>query len=98
MLTQLENYLNENYTFRCEKRYKGIIDRLNAWADSGRAEEHENLISREHYWKPQFYASDPYAYEQYYKEYLDKHERDNFSVNLMRLIKNKNREYFSLGR
>lgn len=89
LIVLVEQFLNENYAFRCEKQYKGIWGRLNAWLESQDEEERARQASKEHYWQPEFLASDPNAYELYYQEFVERHKRDNFSLNLMRLIESK---------
>lgn len=92
LFEKIEKYLDANYVFRCEAQYQGFWGRLNAWADSGRAEEDNKKRSGEHYWDPTniiVHGSDPNALDGWYEAYVERHKVDNFSVNMMRHIEKK---------
>lgn len=89
LLGQLEWFLDLHYAFRTEERYRGIPGWFRAKRDRATIEKWEEEKGAEHYWQPDFFASDPNTYEELYAEYLKKHETDNFSLNLMRLIESR---------
>lgn len=85
----LRDFLEENYYFRREERYKGFWGRVRAWFEIAHEEAEERRFSGERYWKPDFRSSDPRSYQLFYKQFMERHEEDNFSLNVTRLIRQK---------
>lgn len=96
VLLKVEEYLDENYAFRREQRYQGFLGSLRAAKEIEAVEEQERLTSQERKWELNVRFSDPFAAQEYYKEYKEKHQKDNFSNNLMALIQQKNLDHVSV--
>lgn len=89
LLGQIEWYLDQRYAFRADPLYKGIFGWLRARRIRKLEEEFEKERGAEHEWKPEFAASSPQAYEYFLQQYLKEHEKDNFSLRLLRMMESK---------
>ncbi|WP_165177798.1 helix-turn-helix domain-containing protein [Desulfovibrio sp. ZJ369] len=86
LLLDVDAYLDTHYTFRCEKRYRGLLGKFLAWGDIQRVEEHEAKISQEHYRVESVYGSSPDAVEMF-RKYMKPEE--SFGEKLVRLMEAK---------
>lgn len=89
LLTQLEWHLDQKYAFRAYERYRGILGWLRALKERPLYEKDNEETGAEHLWAPKIRASGPKGYEEIYRQYVEKHKTDNFSLNLMRLMESK---------
>lgn len=78
LLTALENYLDENYRFRKEKRYKGFFGFFRAACDTQKAEDIEAQRNGERYDREQVFFSSPYAFAHLHAEYLERQKKIAF--------------------
>lgn len=93
LLLSIEDFLNQHYRFRYEKRYKGWLGKLRAFLDKKEAEEQEHTSSGEHWWEePDIYASDLRTFNEIIERVRKDHLNNNFSVFLMRLIEAKGQD------
>ena len=67
LLLTVDDYLDTHYTFRCEKRYHGLLGRLRAFGDMQSAEEQEARTSQEQFRELRVQYSFPGAAEIFQK-------------------------------
>jgi hypothetical protein len=86
LLLAVDDFLDAHYTFRCEKRYHGLLGRLRAFGDIQSAEEQEARTSQEQFRELRVQYSDPEAAE-IFKKF--EQEQKSFGEKLVRLIEAK---------
>lgn len=87
ILLAVDDFLDAHYTFRCEKRYRGLLGKFRAFGDIQSAEEQEARTSQERYRGEQLVQySDPGAAE-IFKKF--EQEQKSFGEKLMCLIEAK---------
>lgn len=107
VLASVDAFLDRNYEFRCNDKYKGFFGRIRASADRREAEEREQRVTGERYYTPQFqkkvvFYSDPpprkwvEALEEENRkaeeEFLRLAVEQSFSATLMKLIEAKGKD------
>ena len=87
LLLAVDDFLDTHYTFRCEKRYHGLLGKLRAFGDIQSSEEQETRTSQERYRGELLVQySDPDAAE-IFKKF--EQEQESFGEKLVRLIEAK---------
>ena len=86
LLLAVDDFLDTHYTFRCEKRYHGLLGKLRAFVDIQSAEEQEARTSQGRCRELLVMYSDPEAAE-IFKKF--EQEQESFGEKLVRLIESR---------
>lgn len=84
LYTALEAFLDQNYTFRKDKRYQGFFGFFRAISASSKAEKEDELENGA--WNNHVFFSSPNGKAEWLKNHLEQHKRDSFSACLMRMM------------
>ena len=98
-LLALDAYLDQHYTFRCEKAYQGWWGKLCALADRDEAEKWEKAHTDESWWDTSgIYGSCPAGLDLAIQQAIENHARNNSSLYLMRLIEAKGADHVTVDK
>ena len=87
LLLAVDDFLDTHYTFRCEKRYHGLLGRLRAFGDMQSAEEQEARTSQERYLGELLVQYSAPSAAEIFKKF--EQEQESFGEKLVRQIEAK---------
>ena len=100
LLDNLNIFINSNYEFKCNSKYKGFFGRIKAFFDRTEVEEQESKKSGASWIDdPVIYFSDPLSEEEYRRRIefsLAKTLENSFSVTLMKIIEAKGQNHIDI--